>query len=96
MAKNSKASPPLAAQRIVVEHRFGDSWKVRDWPTHVFPGSVKSGRHLVNCNCDSLMKAGALVRIGREPVVLGDEYRKWLAASEHRKAVTTYGKEGAP
>ena len=62
--------------------RVGDSiphsWGLNAWPSHVFPGSPKSARWLVRCNKNELVAAGALVRVGRQLVVIGNRYSRWL------------------
>jgi hypothetical protein len=60
------------------------SWRIADWPPHVFPGTADSGRHLCQEKRDALVKAGALVRVGRELVVLGAGYMKWLKSQSKR------------
>ena len=47
------------------------SWAVAHWPDSVYPNNASRGRHLVRSNQTALVAAGALVRIGRELVVLG-------------------------
>lgn len=81
----AKGNTPVAVQML-----FGDSWSLKHWPENVYPHSFKQGRYLVRCNLTSLDKAGVLRRIGRELVVLGDPYRKWLAANQHREAVSGF------
>lgn len=80
-----KSKTPLAVQML-----FGDSWSLRGWPLNVYPNDFKKGRHLVRCNETSLKKAGALIRRGRELVILGDQYRTWLASNQHREAVSGF------
>jgi hypothetical protein len=55
------------------------SWPINDWPQHVYPNRPSSGRYLVRAYRDELISAGALTRIGRELVVLGDGYARFLA-----------------
>lgn len=62
------------------------SWRLKDWPTFVFPGDPKSGRHVVAANRDALVAAGALSRLGRELIVFGAPYVGWLASQAHRVA----------
>ena len=54
------------------------SWAVRDWPLGIFPGSSRSARWLIRCNKPELVAAGALVRVGRQLVVIGSRYSRWL------------------
>lgn len=58
--------------------RVPHSWSVCDWPCSVFPGSSSSARWLVRSNKSDLVAAGALVRVGRQLVVIGSRYARWL------------------
>lgn len=64
------------------------SWSIPDWPASVYPGRADRGRYLVRCNRSSLLQAGALVRIGRDLVVIGSNYSRWLDA--HSSQVNGY------
>jgi hypothetical protein len=55
-----------------------DSWAVKQWPANVFPGSASRGRRVVREHRNQLVQAGAVVRVGRELVVIGARYQKWL------------------
>lgn len=68
------------------------SWGLESWPADVYPHRPNRARYLVNSQRDSLMAAGALVRVGRELVVLGDRYTRWL----ERQASRVPGFEIAP
>ncbi len=54
------------------------SWAIRDWPSEIFPSSSDSARWLIRCRKPDLVAAGALVRIGRQLVVIGSRYARWL------------------
>jgi hypothetical protein len=54
------------------------SWSIVNWPEGVYPGSPDRARYLVRTHKGELLHAGALVRVGRELVILGDRYGKWL------------------
>lgn len=54
------------------------SWTVQQWPVSVFPCNAGKARYLVRVHRDELLKAGALVRIGRELVVFGEPFSRWL------------------
>jgi hypothetical protein len=60
------------------------SWAVADWPDIVYPGSPKKARYTIRVNLESLIRAGALTRIGRELVVIGAGYSAWLAKNAGR------------
>lgn len=54
------------------------SWSVAGWPPTVYPGDAQRGRYLVRAHRDELLRAGALARVGRELVVIGPRYVRWL------------------
>jgi hypothetical protein len=60
-------------------------WNIPNWPEEVYPHDPDSARHLVQSNRDKLVEAGALIRYGRELVVIGVPYVRWLAT--HTKGV---------
>lgn len=60
------------------------SWSIETWPTPVYPHEAKRARYLVRTRRNELMAAGALVRVGRELVVLGDRYSRWLERQASR------------
>lgn len=56
------------------------SWAIPNWPSHVYPHNSDKGRYLVRAHRRSLVAAGALTRIGRDLVILGAQYSKWLSS----------------
>lgn len=60
------------------------SWDIEHWPSHVYPHTPGKGRYLIRCNRTSLTEFGALTRIGRDLVILGAPFCKWLASQSHR------------
>lgn len=54
------------------------SWDIEHWPPSVYPHTTGRGRYVVRANRDSLIQAGALTRVGREIIVLGARYTRWL------------------
>lgn len=80
MAAKSKASP--------VPH----SWAIPEWPRDVYPHSASRGRYITRAFRDELLNAGALVRVGRDLVVMGAGYSSWLT----RQSVNVLGFEIAP
>lgn len=56
------------------------SWDLEHWPQSVYPHTSGRARYLVRAHRDALMSAGALTRIGREIVVIGGPYTRWLAS----------------
>jgi hypothetical protein len=55
------------------------SWPITLWPAEVYPNDPKKGRYIVRAHKKELVAAGALTRIGRDLVVFGAGYSKWLA-----------------
>lgn len=60
------------------------SWRTKDWPPFVYPGNCSSGKRIVWANQDTLVRLGALARCGRELVVFGGPYVKWLQSQGDR------------
>lgn len=54
------------------------SWAISEWPASIYPNSDKRARYLIRANRHDLAQAGALVRVGRELVVIGEKYGRWL------------------
>jgi hypothetical protein len=70
----------MKAETIPIPH----DWTFGTWPGHVYPYNGSKARHLVRVNQSALLAAGALTRIGREIVVLGAGYLKWMASNAPR------------
>jgi hypothetical protein len=68
------------------------SWSVPEWPRDVYPHSASRGRYVVRAFRDELVSAGALVRVGRDLVVMGASYSSWLT----RQSSNVAGFEIAP
>ena len=65
------------------------SWPVSEWAErapHVFPHTTEKGSYLVRTHQTELVNCGALVRIGRDRVVIGAPYAKWLASQSSKVA----------
>jgi hypothetical protein len=60
------------------------SWPVADWPATVYPNRSNAARWLVRSHKDDLMACGALTRINRELVILGEGYARFLARKIER------------
>lgn len=56
------------------------SWDIEHWPEGVYPHGESRARYMLRAYRDELMTAGALARVGRELVVIGDRYTRWLHA----------------
>lgn len=65
------------------------SWDLEHWPDSVYPHGESRGRYLVRIYRDELIAGGVLTRVGRELVVLGARYSRWL----ERKTVDVPGFE---
>jgi hypothetical protein len=62
------------------------SWSVARWPAHVWPGDSTKGRRFVRTYEKELLKYKALTRMGREPVVMGAGFTRFMAAQAYRAA----------
>lgn len=62
------------------------SWPITLWPPEVYPNDPSKGRYIVRAHRKELVAAGALTRIGRDLVVFGAGYSKWLAKQSGRVA----------
>ena len=67
------------------------SWSLSTWPDDVWPHKTDRARYVVRANRSELLAAGVLTRVGRELVILGDRYGRWL----QRKSVDVPGYEVA-
>lgn len=68
------------------------SWDLEGWPPSVFPGTTSRGRYIVRSHRDDLLKEGAIARVGREIVIFGARYARWL----ERRAADVPGYVPAP
>jgi hypothetical protein len=69
-----------------------NSWAIENWPPGIYPNTPSRARYTVRANRDELVRAGALVRIGRDLVIMGAAYASWL----HKQSNQVYGYEIAP
>lgn len=86
-----KHSDTNAAAPPAVPH----SWPANQWTDKapaVYPGDTDKGKYLIRTHKTELVEAGALARIGRELIVFGGPYVKWLA----RKSARVHGYDIAP
>jgi hypothetical protein len=60
------------------------SWSIRHWPESVYPNDPKRGRYLVREHKADLLASGVLVRVGRELVIMGARYSRWLERQASR------------
>ena len=54
------------------------SWSIKHWPVDVYPNDPDKARYLIRANRDELAREGALVRVGRELVIIGERYVRWM------------------
>ena len=54
------------------------SWSLKDWAQDIYPNDSSKATYLVRAHRDELTAAGALVRVGRELVIIGAPYVRWL------------------
>jgi len=54
------------------------SWSIARWPADVYPGSPSRARYVVRVHRNELLQADALSRVGRDLIVLGQRYGRWL------------------
>jgi hypothetical protein len=64
------------------------SWSIDNWPPETWPNTVERARYVVRCYRSSLLEAGALSRVGREIIILGARYQRWL--EKHSSNVPGY------
>lgn len=60
------------------------SWSIKQWPESVYPASAKRGRYLIREHKADLLASGVLVRVGRELVIMGARYSRWLERQASR------------
>jgi hypothetical protein len=77
------------SSKITVPQLSRHSWAVASWPNDVFPGNSDAGRQLIRKHRAALVKIGALTRVGKHLVVIGQEYTEWLLAQASR--VSSFG-----
>lgn len=64
----------MTRNRLIAPH----SWGIDSWPADVWPHTAARARYVIRSNKDDLVRAGALSRVGRELVILGERYSRWL------------------
>jgi hypothetical protein len=60
------------------------SWGFSTWPAHVWPNDGVRGKRFCRTFEDQLFKSGALTRGGRELIVIGAGFTKFLHSQRHR------------
>jgi hypothetical protein len=64
-----------------IQANLPHSWSIDVRPPGVYPGTPSRGRYPVRVHRKDLILAGALARVGRELVILGEPYNEWLQKS---------------
>jgi hypothetical protein len=54
------------------------SWDIENWPADVYPHTRSRAKYLVRAYRNELILAGALTRVGRELVIFGEGYTRFL------------------
>jgi hypothetical protein len=54
------------------------SWEFSSWPSHVWPNNQKRGQWICRAYRRELVAAGALSRIGRNVIIIGAPYVRWI------------------
>jgi hypothetical protein len=54
------------------------SWDLEYWPLEVWPHTPGRARYVLRAHRAELIAAGAISRVGRELIVLGARYTRWL------------------
>jgi hypothetical protein len=67
---------PTKSSAAVAPH----SWSIDTWPATVYPGTPKRARYFIRVHKTELFSAGALTRPGRELVIIGARFTRWLEA----------------
>jgi hypothetical protein len=57
---------------------YPHSWSLKTWPPDIYPNSPSKARYVLRAHKNELISEGALTRIGRELVVIGDPYVRWM------------------
>jgi hypothetical protein len=68
------------------------SWSIDNWPPETWPNTVERARYVIRAYRASLLTAGALARVGRELIIFGAKYQRWLESH----AANVPGYEVAP
>lgn len=73
--------------RAIADGSTAHSWSIDCWPADVFPGDPGKAKWLVRERRRELVEANCLARIGRQIIVFGGPYRKWLESRAGRERV---------
>ncbi len=61
-----------------------NSWPLDSWPAAVFPNDQKKARYLFRANRAKLVACGAVTRVGRKVIFLGEGYSRFLISGMQR------------
>lgn len=59
-------------------------WGKKTWPPEVWPHNLNRADYLIRTRRAELLAAGAICRVGREIVVIGPRYTRWLERQASR------------
>jgi hypothetical protein len=54
------------------------SWGIANWPESIWPNDPDKAQWVVRSNKSELIAAGAISRIGKMKVIIGQPYVRWL------------------
>ena len=54
------------------------SWDFEHWPPSVYPHTASRARYILRTYRNEFEKQGILSRVGRELVIIGARYARWL------------------
>jgi hypothetical protein len=89
---SAKKKKPKTPDPYRIVNAVPSTWTIAQWPADVYPGSPTKGKRLCLAHRDELVKSLALTRIGRELVVMGSAYMRWMTSKGDR----VFGYELAP
>jgi len=86
--KSTAATAPKraakAASPIPAVAPLPSSWRARAWPPSVFPNEQRPADYIVRRYKEQLERCGALARVGRDLIVIGQGYAVFLAQNMDR------------
>jgi hypothetical protein len=80
MSKNAKVKKPVS-RASALARPLSRSWPVSQWSekaSEIYPNTTAAAKYLVRAQRSSLLEHGAMVRVGRDLVIMGDRYERWL------------------
>ena len=62
------------------------SWAAKNWPPSVFPNDASKAGYLLKAHKDELLAVGALSRVGKDLIVYGEGWGRFLAKGTQKVA----------